>query len=133
MQSIVDSTSLMNFVSLHLNFVIRRGMGLLKSLLRRLQLLIISSPALQDILEKCVRELGAIRLVDSITGVFGLMAWNSREFLGRFRTTTAIAWPRFLIVCWSILNFTPYIKTSIEPVDRLVVTFVGLMTPTLMI
>jgi hypothetical protein len=47
MQSIVASISLMNFANLHLNFVIRRGLGLLKSPL-----------ALQDILEKCVRELG---------------------------------------------------------------------------
>jgi hypothetical protein len=56
-------------------------------------------PALQNVLEKSVRALGTIRLIDSIAGVFGLMAWNSREFLRRFRTTNAIAWPRFLIVC----------------------------------
>jgi hypothetical protein len=68
--------------------VIRRGLGLLKSPL-----------ALQDILEKCVRELGAIRLIDSSTGTPGQLAWNPRVILGRFRTTNAIAWPRFLIVC----------------------------------
>ncbi|MFY8073315.1 MAG: hypothetical protein ACOVNQ_16605, partial [Pirellula sp.] len=33
---------------------------------------------------------------------------------------------------WSILNFTPYIQTSIEPGDRLVIAFVGLGTPTLL-
>lgn len=40
------------------------------------------TPALQDILEKCVRELGAIRLIDSRIGVPGQLACNPRVILG---------------------------------------------------
>ena len=50
-----------------------------------------SLSALQDILEKSVRELGAIRLIDSRIGVPGQLARNPRVILGRFRTTIRFA------------------------------------------
>jgi len=50
-----------------------------------------NGPALQDILEKSVRELGAIRLIDSRIGVPGQLACNPRVILGRFRTTIRFA------------------------------------------
>ena len=50
-----------------------------------------SAPALLDILEKSVRELGAIRLIDSRIGVLGQLARNPRVILGRFRTTIRFA------------------------------------------
>jgi hypothetical protein len=49
------------------------------------------APALQDILEKSARELGAIRLIDSRIGVPGQLARNPRVILGRFRTTIRFA------------------------------------------
>ena len=55
-------------------------------------------PALQDILEKSVRELGAIRLIDSRIGVPGQLARNPRVILGRFRTTIGFAWLRILVL-----------------------------------
>ncbi len=55
-------------------------------------------PALQDILQKCIRELGAIRLIDSRIGVAGQLAWNPRVLSGRFRTTIGIVWFRFLVL-----------------------------------
>ena len=57
-----------------------------------------SNPALQDILEKCVRELGAIRLIDSRIGVPGQLACNPRVILGRFRTTISFAWLHILVL-----------------------------------
>ena len=48
-------------------------------------------PALQNILEKGVRELGANRLIDSRIGVPGQLACNPRVILGRFRTTIRFA------------------------------------------
>jgi hypothetical protein len=56
------------------------------------------SPALQDILEKCVRKLGAIRLVDSRIGVPGQLARNPRVILGRFRTTVGFDWLHILVL-----------------------------------
>ena len=50
-----------------------------------------SPPARQNILEKSVRELGAIRLIDSRIGVPGQLACNPRGILGRFRTTIRFA------------------------------------------
>ena len=49
------------------------------------------TPALQNILEKSVRELGAIRLIDSRIGDRGQLACNPRVILGRFRTTIRFA------------------------------------------
>jgi hypothetical protein len=88
-------------------------------------------PALQNILEKGVRELGANRLIDSRIGVPGQLACNPRVILGDSGQQSDLHRFKFAF-CWSISGFTPYIQTSIEPVDRSVVTSVGLMTPTLM-
>lgn len=55
-------------------------------------------PALQDILEKCVRELGAIRLIDSRIGVPGQSACNPRVILGCFSTTIGFAWLHILVL-----------------------------------
>ena len=48
-------------------------------------------PALQNILEKSVRELGAIRLIDSSAGTSRQLARKPRGILGRFRTTIRFA------------------------------------------
>lgn len=45
-------------------------------------------PVLQDILEKCVRELGALMGSDSGIGLSGRKAWDPMVILGRFRTVT---------------------------------------------
>ena len=47
--------------------------------------------ALQNILEKSVRELGAIRLIDSSAGTSRQLARKPRGILGRFRTTIRFA------------------------------------------
>jgi len=94
-----------------------------------------SRPTLQDILEKCVRELGAIRLIDSRIGVPGQLARNPPEPKGNLRAildNKRYSMASFSHCLRSISGFTPYIQTSIEPVDRLVVAFVGLMTSTLL-
>jgi hypothetical protein len=90
-----------------------------------------SNPALLDILEKSVRELGAIRLIDSRIGVPGQLARNPRVILGDSGQQSDLHRFNFAF-CWSISGFTPYIQTSIEPVDRSVIAFVGLGTPTLL-
>ena len=59
---------------------------------------IISGPALQDILEKYVRVLGAIRLIDSRIGVPGQLACNPRVILGCFRTTIGFACLHILVL-----------------------------------
>ncbi len=64
----------------------------------RIRPLLSSTPALQDILEKCVRELGAIRLIDSRVGVPGQLACNPRVILGRFTTTIGFAWLHILVL-----------------------------------
>jgi hypothetical protein len=69
----------------------------------------ISQLALQDILVKCVRELGAIRVIDSCIGVPGHIAWNPNVILGRFRTTTGMAWPRFLIFLLNLKLYSMYL------------------------
>ena len=56
------------------------------------------APALLDILEKSVRELGAIRLIDSRIGVPGQLACNPRVILGRFTTTIGFAWLHILVL-----------------------------------
>jgi hypothetical protein len=58
--------------------------------------------ALQNILEKSVRELGAIRLIDSRVGVPGQLACNPRVILGRFRTTIRFAWLHILVLLVNI-------------------------------
>ena len=88
-------------------------------------------PALQNILEKSVRELGAIRLIDLRIGVPGQLARNPRVILGDSGQQSDLHRFNFAF-CWSISGFTPYIQTSIEPVDRSVIAFVGLGTPTLL-
>ena len=55
-------------------------------------------PALQNILEKSVRELGAIRLIDSRVGVPRQLACNPRVILGRFRTTIRFASLQLLVL-----------------------------------
>ncbi|MFM7931915.1 MAG: hypothetical protein ACKO9Q_29745, partial [Pirellula sp.] len=89
-----------------------------------------SRPTLQDILEKSVRELGAIRLIDSRIGDRGQLACNPRVILGDSGQQSDLHRFKFAF-CWSISGFTPYIQTSIEPVDRSVIAFVGLGIPTL--
>ncbi|MFM8214272.1 MAG: HNH endonuclease, partial [Pirellula sp.] len=55
-------------------------------------------PALQNILEKNVRELGAIRLIDSRVGIPGQLACNPRVILGCFRTSIGFAWLHILVL-----------------------------------
>ena len=59
---------------------------------------IFCAAALQNILEKSVRELGAIRLIYSRIGVPGQLACNPRVILGRFRTTIRFAWLHILVL-----------------------------------
>jgi hypothetical protein len=76
-----------------------RVFGSIRSSLRRCK------SALQNILEKSVRELGAIRLIDSRIGVPGQLACNPRVILGRFRTTIRFAWLHILVL-WLFGNFS---------------------------
>ncbi|MCE2752302.1 MAG: hypothetical protein LW720_10475 [Pirellula sp.] len=110
-------------------FACRLGKGREAAVLRAQHF---TRPALQNILEKSVRELGAIRLIDLRIGVPGQLARNPRVILGDSGQQSDLHRFNFAF-CWSISGFTPYIQTSIEPVVRLVVTSVGLMTPTLML
>jgi hypothetical protein len=57
-----------------------------------------STPALQNILEKSVRELGAIRLIDSRVAIPGQLACNPWVIFGCFRTSIGFAWLHSLVL-----------------------------------
>ncbi len=55
--------------------------------------------ALQNILEKSIRELGAIRIIDSSNGVSGRIVWNPRAIGERISTKSSQINVRINIFC----------------------------------